>query len=80
MVNIIIALETFVLDPSHMCIVRCGIFQGLNNMWTSILCPTKLDAIFHDLKCLERQCDFCGTNMFMTCFIEEDIRSEKLMS
>ncbi len=34
-------------------------------MWTSILCPTKLDAIFHDLKCLEGQCNFCGIDMLL---------------
>jgi hypothetical protein len=49
-------------------------------MWTSILCPTKPNAIFHDLKCLERQCSLCGTNVLMTYPIEKDIGNEKLMS
>lgn len=62
------------------CMARCGIFQGLIDIWTSILCPTKLDAIFHDLKCLEGQCDFCGIDMLVTYPIEKDIGNEKLMS
>jgi hypothetical protein len=49
-------------------------------MCTSILCPKKPNAIFHDLKCLEGQCNLCGIDVFMTCLIEKDIGSEELMS
>jgi len=52
-------------------------FQGLINMWTSIMCPTTRD--FHDLKCLQGECLDCGIDMLVTCPTQEDSANDKLM-
>jgi hypothetical protein len=54
-------------------------FQGLIDMWTSIMCPTTRDSTFHDFKCLQGECFDCGIDMLVTCPIEEDNASDKLM-
>jgi hypothetical protein len=61
------------------CKVGCSTFQGLIDMWMSILCPIEISYAFHDLKCLKGECKNCGINMLITCLEEEDWRSEKIM-
>jgi hypothetical protein len=62
------------------CKVGCSTFQGLIDMWMSILCPTKNSNAFHDLKCLKGECGNCGVDMLIICPKEEDWKSEKIMS
>jgi len=64
--------------PSE-CKVNYMRFQGLTDMWTSILCPPMKDSTFHDLKCLQGECPDCGIDMLITCPNGEDNASHKLM-
>jgi len=58
----------------------CSTFQGLIDMWMSILCPTKNCNAFNDLKCLKGECKSYAIDMLITCPKEEDRRTEKIMS
>ncbi len=46
-------------------------FQGLTDMWTSILCPMK-DFTFHAFNCLKGECDSYGIDMLITWPDEDD--------
>ncbi len=61
------------------CKADCTTFQGLIDMWVSLLCPTE-DGTFHNFTCLKGECEDCGIDMFMTYLGEENRNSEKLMS
>ncbi len=54
-------------------------FQGLIDMWTSIICPTTRDSTFHDFKCLQGEFFDCGIDMLVICPIRKDNVSDKLM-
>jgi hypothetical protein len=58
------------------CVANYIAFQGLTDMWTSIL-SLGSNSTFHDLKCLKRECDNCGIEMSITYLDEEDKRNEK---
>jgi hypothetical protein len=61
------------------CANGCTTFQGLMDMWTSILCLIN-DSTFHDLNYLKGECDHCGIDMLITCPNEENKRREKMVS
>jgi len=51
-------------------------FQGLIDMWTSLLCPLG-HSTFQNSACLKGECEDYGIDMFMTYLSEEDKRSAK---
>ncbi len=60
------------------CVANYIAFQGLTDMWTSILSLAS-NSTFHDLKCLKRECHNCGIGMSITYLDEEDKRNEKII-
>ncbi len=60
------------------CITNKCQFNGVTNMWNSILCLVD-ESPWHNLSCLKVTCVQCGINMLMTCPIEEDATCSQLL-
>jgi hypothetical protein len=54
--------------------------KGVTELWQSVVCSLKDDAIWHDLKCIKGECTRCGWKLLKICPNETDPLNASLVS
>jgi hypothetical protein len=64
-------------QSTYMCTTYHATFNGLTELWTSVLCPKPKLSLWHAKRCLAGACPNCGVKTLRVC--PEELIYDKLV-